>query len=318
MDYVLVTGITGRSGKWFYNSIIENPEVFINFNISVVVRNKEKFEAFAQDFDKIRCYIADIDNQDEIKKVFALGKITTFFHIAGISHSLDLVNTAVNYGVHRIILVHTTGIYSKYKAAGQKYREIETEIYKLIEGKEISLTILRPTMIYGTLDDQNIIKFIKMIDKFRIFPVVKGGKYALQPVHHKDLGKAYFKVLINPEKTKNKDYVLSGGTVIDLVDILKNISKFLNKKTRFFSTSFQLAYFLAVVVYVITITKIDYREKVQRLVEPRAYSHEEATKDFGYNPIDFLDGLKEEVDLYLYSKNNKVITNSQINKGNNL
>ncbi|NLP21318.1 MAG: hypothetical protein GX368_00615 [Erysipelotrichaceae bacterium] len=47
-------------------------------------------------------------------------------------------------------------------------------------------------MIYGSLDDQNMSVFIKIVDKLKIFPIVNGRKYALQPVHQEDLGKAYY------------------------------------------------------------------------------------------------------------------------------
>ena len=49
-------------------------------------------------------------------------------------------------------------------------------------------------------------------------------------------------------------------------------------------------------------TKVDFRERVQRLVEPRVYSHEEATKDFGYAPIPFEEGIIDEVKQYLANK----------------
>ena len=46
----------------------------------------------------------------------------------------------------------------------------------------------------------------------------------------------------------------------------------------------------------------DIREKVQRLVEPRAFSHSEATKDFGYNPLNFEEGVKPEIEEYIKKK----------------
>ena len=144
-----------------------------------------------------------------------------------------------------------------------------------------------------------------MVDKLRLFPIVSGGHYALQPVNHADLGDAYYKVLVNGDVCNGKNYVLSGGTVIDLVDILKNISRFLGKKTVFVSVPYWFAYSGACVLYFLTLKKKDYREKVQRLVEPRAYPHEEAVRDFGYAPMDFLDGLKNECELYLDAKNKK-------------
>ena len=42
-------------------------------------------------------------------------------------------------------------------------------VQNILKDSNIDLTILRPTMIYGSLDDKNISTFIKMVDKFRIF-----------------------------------------------------------------------------------------------------------------------------------------------------
>lgn len=68
------------------------------------------------------------------------------------------------------------------------------------------VTILRPTMIYGDLCDSNMSKFIKMIDKFRIMPAINGGRSLIQPVNARDLGKAFYTVLMTPEKTDRKAY----------------------------------------------------------------------------------------------------------------
>ena len=175
----------------------------------------------------------------------------------------------------------TTGIYSKYKAAGAGYLKIEEQVYRLCKENDIKLTICRPTMIYGNIYDNNVVTFVKMVDKLPVMPVVNGARYNLQPVHYKDLAKAYFDILMNEEKTANKDYVLSGGSVIELREMLKIIGNNLGKKVRFVTCPFVIAYLGAWAIYCLSIGKIDYREKVQRLCEPRAYSYDEAKHDFG-------------------------------------
>ena len=171
-------------------------------------------------------------------------------------------------------------------------------VYKTCKEKNIVLTILRPTMIYGNITDNNIVTFIKMVDKFPLMPVVNGARYELQPVHYQDLGDAYYAVLMNEEATANKDFILSGGEPILLRDMLSEIGKNLGKKVKFISCPYWIAYSGAWVVYVLTFKKKDYREKVQRLCEPRVFSHEEATKAFGYSPRIFQVGIVDEVKQY--------------------
>ena len=137
-----------------------------------------------------------------------------------------------------------------------------------------------------------------MVDKLPIMPIVNGAKYELQPVHYKDLSEAYYAVLMNEEKTANKDFILSGGEPILLRDMLSEIGKNLDKKVRFISCPYWIAYSGAWIVYALTFKKKDYREKVQRLCEPRVFSHEEATEAFGYSPRIFQVGIVDEVKQY--------------------
>lgn len=217
-----------------------------------------------------------------------------------------MVDTAVKANVKRLILVHTTGIYSKYKSAGEGYRRTESKIDEMVKGKNISLTYLRPTMIYGNVHDANVVIFMKMVDKLRIFPVVVGARYELQPVWCGDLGKAYYQVLMHPQTATKRNYNLSGGKPIMLLDMFKVMAKYIGVRNTYISVPFPIAYGLAWLLFLSTFGKMDFREKVQRLVEPRTFDHTDATQDFGYNPITFEEGVKSEVDEYLVLRNKKM------------
>lgn len=303
MSKLAITGITGKSGSFLWKELLANGEwVKDNWKdgVNLLSRNIKKMEELPKGVFETHYFSGDL-SKNGITDSFCSG-CDTLLHIAGIHWSLPLVKSAVKAGIKRLILVHTTGIYSKYKAAGEEYRRIDTEVYRIVKNNNIALTILRPTMIYGDISDRNVVIFIKMVDKFKIMPVVNGAHYELQPVHCKDLGKAYFEVLTKPEICNNKDYVLSGGAPIELKRMFDEIAKNLGVRRRYVSCPFVVAYTLAWLLYLITFTKVDYRERVQRLVEPRVYSHEEATKDFGYSPITFEEGIVDEVKQYIQNR----------------
>ena len=48
--------------------------------------------------------------------------------------------------------------------------------------------------------------------------------------------------------------------------------------------------------------RVDYVEKALRLSEDRVFSHEKATRDFGFEPEPFDVGLKREVEEYLHAR----------------
>lgn len=301
METVVITGLTGKSGNWMLQRMIKENATLNEYKFRVAVRKSSNTNVFNNIPLAIELLTGDLKDEKYLEKLCE--GADTLFHIAGIDKSLLLVEVAVKMGIKRLVLVHTTGIYSKYKEAGFLYRQIEKKIAEMIKGKDISLTILRPTMIYGNLNDGNISIFIKMVDKLKIFPIVAHATYALQPVWARDLGEAYYDVLIRPLITKNKDYILSGGEPILLIDLLKVIETYLGKKNNYVSVPFSLAYGGAWCLYILTFGKQDFREKVKRLVEPRVFSYQDAKKDFNYNPVDFKNGVKEEIEAYI--KTNK-------------
>jgi len=301
MTKILITGITGKSGEYMLKKMIAHANELQNYAFCVMVRPNSDTKLLDSTTLHIKKFYGDLSNYDSVAK-FCSEEYDALVHIAGIQRSLPLVKIAVDSGIRRLVLVHTSGIYSKYKAVGNEYRKIEEEINQYIAGKQVSLTILRPTMVYGTLHDNNLSVFIRLVDKLRIFPIVNGGKYELQPVWCKDLGEAYYDIMVTPQLTSNKDYDLSGGQAILLIDMLKEIARQLGVHNTFVSCPFWLAYSAAWIVYILSLGRKDFREKVQRLVEPRAYSHENATRDFGYNPSAFSDGISEEIQKYKNQK----------------
>ncbi len=241
----------------------------------------------------------DLNNKEFIRKT--VKGVDAIMHIYNIHHSPMIVEAAIENNVKRAILVHTTGIYSNFKYASQGYKDVEKKVSELTSksNSPTKVTILRPTMIYGDLCDSNMSKFIKMIDKFRMMPVINGGRSLIQPVNARDLGKAFYTVLTSPEKTAGKAYDLSGEKPLQMIEVFKMISDKLNKKTTLVSVPLGLGVVLAQIAKVLTLGKIDYVERVQRMGEDRSYPHAEAKKDFNYNPMNFEEGIQLEVNQYL-------------------
>lgn len=295
----VITGATGKSGQYTIERLMERMDELAGCQLRAVVRSREKAAFIAESGLPVSLYVGDIADESFLLEAFTGADV--LLHIVGIHTSRKVVPLAIRAGIKRIIVVHTTGIYSKYKSAGAEYLRIDADITKMCQEAGVALSILRPTMIYGGLDDENVVKFITMMDKFPIMPVVSGARFALQPVHRRDLGRAYADVLLS-KNTTGKDYVLSGKEPITLRDMLSVIAEYLQKPAKFVSLPYWIAISGAWTLFILSFTKVDYREKVQRLVEPRAYSHDEATQDFGYDPVDFREGVWGEVASYLAQK----------------
>ena len=293
---LLVTGMTGHSGRYFLERLekenYEGP-------IRCIVRPTSDIKALEASKLNIEFVTGNLEDVKFISE--AMEGVTTVLSIYRIVYSIDIIEQAIAHNVERVILIHTCGMYSKYKSASEGYLKIEKKVKELVAESELQLTILRPTMIYGNPIDNNVIKFIKMVDKFRFFPVIDGGASLLQPVHAQDLGNAYYDVLTN-SNTIGKNYDLSGDEPITIIAFLQLIAELLGKKRSFFSVPMGIGVFMARALKTFTIGKVDYVEKVLRLGEDRSRSHEKATQDFGFMPMPLKEGLKREIDLYLKAK----------------
>lgn len=294
---LLVIGITGHTGKYFLEELEKNA---YKEEIRFFIRNKKEDKLFKKSNLNYEIVYGDLNNADDIEK--ACDGVNTILEIYNIRYSLKVLESAIKKKVKRIIFVHTTGIYSKYKMASEVYKKIENEVIERAKGK-VDITILRPTMIYGDICDHNISKFIKMMDRMRIYPLIAGGKAKIQPVNARDLGRAYYQVLINEEKTRNKDYNLSGEAPISIKELLKMISNELKRKTIFVPIPLWISVAGAYILKLITLGKIDIVEKVLRMDEDRCFDNGTAKKDFKYTTTNLKDGLDREIKQYLNKKN---------------
>ncbi len=293
---IVITGLTGHSGSFLLQQLIEND---YKGKIRCFVRSSTKTEALNASGLDLELFCGDMERPEDMAR-FVEGA-ETVVHIAGIKHSLCLLE-AINRvgGVKHVVLVHTTGIYSKHKIASEEYKEIESKMQKYLD-MGMNITILRPTMIFGDLQDHNISKFIKMVAKFPIIPEVGHGRGLIQPVNARDLGKAYYQVAM-AEKLPQLSYILSGERELSIHELFGLIGDYMGKSMRFISVPLGLSCFGAKALKLLSAGRVDMVEKVLRLAENRNFSHAEATRDFGYAPENFNTGLEREVKEFLEAR----------------
>lgn len=167
---IAVTGITGHSGRFFLDELESHS---FNGILRCLVRETSNTEHLDSSKLHIQKIIGDVNCYDSLVALTQHADIV--MHIFNIHNSLDVLNASLQNNVTRLVMVHTAGVYSKYKQASEEYRKIEAGIEQIIQSKNIDLTILRPTMIFGDMCDKNISKFIKMVDRNFVMPEIKGG-----------------------------------------------------------------------------------------------------------------------------------------------
>jgi nucleoside-diphosphate-sugar epimerase len=292
-----VTGITGHSGRFFIERLVK--EEYAG-KIRCTVRptsDTSYLDKSGLNFEKVTGDMEDLEFLTH-----TMEGASTVLHIAHINKTPKVLEAAVKNGVKWAILVHTTGRFSKYKSASEGYIKIEEAA--LNRRGEIGITVLRPTMIYGSSRDMNMYKLVDYLYRHKFFPMFGKGLNLMQPVHARDLGNAYYDVLANRDVTFNKDYNLSGGRALPYIDIVRSVSRELGRKNIIVKLPLSFSIFAAKVYNRLWKNAIISVEQVLRMQEDKDFSYEDATRDFGYDPVTFEEGIKEEVAEYLSKAGN--------------
>lgn len=290
-----ITGITGHTGRWLLNRLITEG---YQGKIKCLVRK----DSDTKIIDNSGLNIEKVFGSLEDKALLEASMVgaETVIHISGILFSPNVISAAITNNLKWAILVHTTGRYSSYKSASEEYIRIEDELLR--KRNQIGITVLRPTMIYGSSQDRNMYKLVDYLYRYRVFPMFGNGTNLMQPVHAKDLGYAYHDVLVNRDRTFNKEYNLSGKHPMKYIELVRCISNKLGKKTIIVKVPLSISIFAAKIYNKINKNAIISVEQVLRMQEDKSFSYDAATQDFSYSPMPFEEGIEDEVKEYINSR----------------
>ncbi|ABR46439.1 3-beta hydroxysteroid dehydrogenase/isomerase [Alkaliphilus metalliredigens QYMF] len=258
---------------------------------------------------KVTCFVRETSNLEKIKELnvpYIFGKLDdyesicnalkdkeTLINIAslGFGHAPHIVNACQEMNINRAIFISTTGIFTKLNPDS---KGIRLEAERLIKESNLDYTIIRPTMIYGTPKDRNMWRLVQYLKKFSVLPILGNGTYLQQPVYVKDLAWAVVSAY-ETDKSIKKAYNISGLKALTYNEVVDVMGRVLGKKILKIHVPMKLSYSLLKIYENISSKPKLKAEQVLRLNENKAFSHDEATKDFGYKPISFEKGIELQV-----------------------
>lgn len=289
---VVLTGGTGLTGTLLLNHLANtNPGTEIH---CLVRPSSDRTPLQHLNLNLNLSYLTgDSSTSETWDEILAQHKPETIIHIASIRHVpiiLNSLNTARQNP--RLIVVGTTGVYSKYNQYSKDYKAIEEQLAQYPG----SYCLLRPTMIYGSHRDKNLHKLIKFCDRYGFFPVFGSGDCLLQPIHADDLAKAILAVWQRPNI--HGTYDLSGGSIVTFRELLAIVEKHIGKPVRPIYLSLNLGVWAATIAENVLGAKSPVRrEQILRLQEDKAYLHDAAKCDLDFCPRSLELGLQQEVEL---------------------
>jgi nucleoside-diphosphate-sugar epimerase len=290
---IILTGGSGLVGGHFLNKISIDSKKY-NLNCLVRVNSNREYIEEIRKKNLIQIdYIVGDSSQSQCWDLILKSCPDVIVHIASITHlHVILDKLKQNNQSPRLIIIGTTGIYSKYRQSAETYQKNE----QLLRGYTGSYCLLRPTMIYGSHRDKNLHKLIKFCDRYGFFPVFGAGENLVQPVHAEDLAQTLLTALQNPHI--QGAYDLSGGTVVNFRELLTLVGKLLDKPVRQISLPLNAGVWSATILENLLKERSPVRrEQILRLQEDKAYPHDAAQRDLDFFPRTLEEGLRQEVEL---------------------
>ena len=280
---VLVTGATGFTGSRVVPLLLKS-----GYQVRCLTRatsDRSPLSALT-----VEWVTGDLSNPETLTA--ALRGVDALVNIAslGFGHAESIVRAAKEAGVKRGIFISTTAIFTQLNAGSKSIRLAAEEA---IQASGLDYTILRPTMIYGSERDRNMWRLIRLLKITPIMPIFGDGESLQQPIFVDDVAQAVV-LALKTDATIGKSYNIAGKDPLTYNQVIDTVSLALGKRVW----KLHLPY-LPIVRALQFTERMRLRlpikaEQVLRLNENKAFSYEDAQKDFGFSPRSFEEGIRAE------------------------
>lgn len=122
----------------------------------------------------------------------------------------------------RVIALGSTGLHDKSDSSDPKERELagrladaEASLFEAGRRSGAAITVLRPTLLYGSGRDRSLTPLVALARRWRVLPLPSTAKGLRQPVHVEDVAAAILGCLDAPAAlTAGRAFDLPGGEVL--------------------------------------------------------------------------------------------------------
>ena len=193
--------------------------------------------------------------------------------------------------VNRVVALSSTSVLTKQDTEVAEERETirnltdaEQTIAKLCEQRQISWTILRPTLIYAEGRDTNITPLSQLIRRVGFMPVVGGALGLRQPVHAEDLAIGAIAAAGSPA-ANNKFYSLPGAETLPYREMIGRVFDGMGRPRRLVSVPpwlWRVIFAMAQPLFPTANVAMGLR-----MMKDMTFDATPAIEDFGWNPRSF-------------------------------
>jgi len=223
-----------------------------------------------------------------------LGRHRTVIHLTAVPLLVPHLEELAGLGLRRVVALSSTSVLTKQDSPDVHERGLiqaiaaaEEALALRCEALGISLTIFRPTMVYGAGRDKNISAIAQWVQRFRCFPLLGEGKGLRQPIHADDVAAACTAVLDNP-RTFDTRYELAGATVLSYREMVEAIFRAAGLRPCMIHVPASVFRFALRLARLLPRYRYLNPEMAYRMDRDMTFDWSRAQRDFGFSPRGFL------------------------------
>lgn len=279
---IIVTGGTGHTGCRLVQALVDRGEP-----VGVLTREPAKMHLNLR--RRIEVFRGDLTNPDQAAAAFDGARaVIALTHIKLAGHVIEACNRA---GVVRAIFMSSTRRFTQFP---------EETARQVIAGEEavrasgLEWTILRPSMIYGSRHDNNLVHLQRALQKWPVHPLPDGGRMKWQPVFTWDVVSALLAALDRAEAIGH-DFTIAGPDPITYAEMVRTMTR--QMKVRRLLVPVPLALVRGAMALMGRVTKrpLLTADQIDRLREDKIFDITDARRDLGFDPISFEEGIRRKI-----------------------
>ena len=280
---LVIAGALGLTGLAILDRLARNPWPG---EVRAIVRPGTAPDRLTGLPDWVQIRAADLSDREAATAVFA--GAGTVVHVAGAGLADPVVPAAFDAGARHVVAVMTTSRFSKIKPGARELAELEDWLRARFDG----LTVLRPTMIYGSPRDGNLSRLLGLVARRRVVPVVGGGTGLVQPVHAHDVAQAAVAAARRAGKIRGRAYNIAGQAPLPFRDLVRVAGRAVGRRVVTVPVPLRPTLLAMSMAQRLGLSLPVNEDQVLRLSEDKTFDWSNAAADLGFDPLPVERGLR--------------------------
>ncbi len=279
---VLIAGASGHTGSRLVSALLD-----AGYPVRILTRDPARVDIGLRRRVEV-CRGDLLSSETAHEAVKGCGAVVAVTHIKLASAIIAAMKSA---GVARGVFMSSTRRYTRF--VEETARQVMAG-EQAVEASGLEWTIIRPTMIYGGLQDRNLEPLLATLKKWPVFPLPAGGKMLWQPVFTWDVVAALIAALERPE-TAGRAYTIAGPEAITYSNMLEIMIEEASLKTRLVPVPLAAARPLVSLYEKLVRHPRVRMDQIRRMEENKDFDISSARRELGFEPISFREGIQRKV-----------------------